>query len=120
MKVAIIGAGNGGAAAAVELTLAGHEVALYGRSPETLAPFRPSGIRYSGVFGEGSARPNLLSWICRTSSRARMQPLSACLPSRISKRRERSTPRAGGRIGRLCSTRGIREALLSSKQPIVN
>ena len=61
MKVAIIGAGNGGAAAAVELRLAGHQVALYGRSPQTLAPFGASGIRYSGVFGDGSVRPNLLS-----------------------------------------------------------
>ena len=61
MKLAIIGAGNGGAAAAVELTIAGHEVALYGRSAETIAPFAQEGIRYMGVLGEGVVRPALLS-----------------------------------------------------------
>ncbi len=61
MKLAVIGAGNGGAAAAVELTIAGHEVALYGRSPDTVAPFARNGIRYMGVFGEGVVRPALLS-----------------------------------------------------------
>jgi opine dehydrogenase len=61
MKLAVIGAGNGGAAAAVELTIAGHEVALYGRSPDTIAPFARNGIRYMGVFGEGVVRPALLS-----------------------------------------------------------
>jgi opine dehydrogenase len=61
MKLAVIGAGNGGAAAAVELTIAGHEVALYGRSADTIAPFAQDGIRYMGVFGEGVVRPALLS-----------------------------------------------------------
>ena len=61
MKLAVIGAGNGGAAAAVELTIAGHEVALYGRSADTIAPFSQDGIRYMGVFGEGVVRPALLS-----------------------------------------------------------
>ena len=61
MKLAVIGAGNGGAAAAVELTLAGHEVALHARSTETIAPFVRDGIRYAGVFGEGTIRPALLS-----------------------------------------------------------
>jgi hypothetical protein len=61
MKLAVIGAGNGGAAAAVELTIAGHKVALYGRSADTIAPFAQDGIRYMGVFGEGVVRPALLS-----------------------------------------------------------
>lgn len=61
MKLAVIGAGNGGAAAAVELTLAGHDVALYGRSADTIAPFAHGGIRYMGVFGEGVVHPLLLS-----------------------------------------------------------
>lgn len=56
MKVAIIGAGNGGAAATVELTLAGHDVALHGRSEATIAPFQ-QGIGYQGVFGEGRVVP---------------------------------------------------------------
>ena len=54
MRVAVIGAGAGGAAAAVELTLAGHDVALWNRSAETLAPFLDQrGVHYEGVFGEG-------------------------------------------------------------------
>jgi len=57
MKVLVIGAGNGGAAAAVELTQAGHNVTLYARSEETLAPFRRDGIRFAGVLGEGRVRP---------------------------------------------------------------
>lgn len=57
MKLAVIGAGNGGAAAAVELTLAGHDVALYARSADTIAPFALSGIHYQGVLGEGVVRP---------------------------------------------------------------
>lgn len=61
MKVAIIGAGNGGAAAAVELTLAGHDVALHGRSNDTVAPFRADGIGYQGVFGEGRITPALIT-----------------------------------------------------------
>jgi opine dehydrogenase len=40
MKVSILGAGAGGAAAVAELTLAGHDVAWWNRSVATLAPFR--------------------------------------------------------------------------------
>jgi opine dehydrogenase len=61
VKLAVIGAGNGGVATAVELTLAGHDVALYGRSAATIAPFVQDGIRYTGVLGEGVVRPALLS-----------------------------------------------------------
>ena len=56
--VCVIGAGAGGAAAVVELTLAGHEVRWWNRSPATIAPFREAGgVRYEGVLGEGFARP---------------------------------------------------------------
>lgn len=61
MRIAVIGAGNGGAAAAVELTLAGHDVAIYARSAGTIAPFVADGIHYKGVLGEGVSRPVLLS-----------------------------------------------------------
>lgn len=61
MRIAIIGAGNGGAAAAVELTLAGHKVALHGRSEATIEPFLASGIGYQGVFGEGRISPALVT-----------------------------------------------------------
>ncbi|MBS7544619.1 NAD/NADP octopine/nopaline dehydrogenase family protein [Ancylobacter oerskovii] len=61
MKVTVIGAGNGGAAAAVELTLAGHDVALHGRSAATVEPFLRNGIRYEGVFGEGRVTPSRIT-----------------------------------------------------------
>ncbi|VTU36051.1 NAD/NADP octopine/nopaline dehydrogenase family protein [Variovorax sp. PBL-E5] len=62
MKISILGAGAGGAAAVAELTLAGHEVVLWNRSPETLAPFQAlGGVRYEGVLGEGMARPRLIT-----------------------------------------------------------
>ncbi len=62
MKVSILGAGAGGAAAVAELTRAGHEVVLWNRSPETLAPFQElGGVRYEGVLGEGIARPALIT-----------------------------------------------------------
>ncbi|GGA82247.1 opine/octopine dehydrogenase [Nitratireductor aestuarii] len=67
MRVAVIGAGNGGAAAAVELTLAGHDVALHGRSQATIEPFLASGIGYQGVFGEGRISPALITTDLKTA-----------------------------------------------------
>jgi len=62
MKVAILGAGSGGAASAVELIQAGHEVSLWARSPETLAPFMAAGgVVYEGRLGQGIARPVLIT-----------------------------------------------------------
>src|SRR5688500_18240214 len=62
MRVTIIGAGAGGAAAVAELVQAGHDVALWNRSPETLAPFQKiGGVEYEGVLGEGLAQPRLMS-----------------------------------------------------------
>lgn len=56
--VAVIGAGAGGAAAVAELSLAGHEVRWWNRTPATIAPFREAGgVRYEGVLGAGFARP---------------------------------------------------------------
>lgn len=53
--VAILGAGNGGCAAAADLTRRGFAVRLYGRSA-ALQPIRErGGIAYSGVLGEGFA-----------------------------------------------------------------
>ena len=52
-EVAIIGAGNGGCAAAADLTLRGFNVRLYGRRAEAIAPIRERGaIELSGVLGE--------------------------------------------------------------------
>jgi len=57
MKVLILGAGAGGAAAVAQLTLAGHEVTLWNRSTETLAPLQQiGGVAFKGVLGEGVAR----------------------------------------------------------------
>ena len=53
-RVAILGAGAGGAAAAVELIARGFEVALWNRSAATLEPLRAAGgVHYEGVLGAG-------------------------------------------------------------------
>lgn len=52
--VAILGAGAGALAAAVELTAAGHTVALWNRSAATLEPLRAAGgVHHEGVLGDG-------------------------------------------------------------------
>lgn len=57
-RVAVIGAGNGGCAAAVDLTQRGFEVRLWGRRAETIAPLiAADGIEHEGIFGEGKTRP---------------------------------------------------------------
>ena len=62
MIVAILGGGNGGASAAVELNQRGFKTRLWNRSVETLTPFQlAGGIRYSGVFGESIATPDLIT-----------------------------------------------------------
>ena len=54
MNVAILGAGAGGASAAVELQQAGHAVSLWNRSASALAGYSAArGVHYVGVFGEG-------------------------------------------------------------------
>jgi len=62
VRVAILGAGAGGAAAVAELMQAGHEINLWNRSGETLAPFElAGGVEYAGVLGTGLARPRLMT-----------------------------------------------------------
>lgn len=62
MKVAVLGAGAGGAASVCELVLAGHEVRFWARSPETVAPHVAlGGVAYEGKLGEGVARPDLIT-----------------------------------------------------------
>ena len=54
--VLVVGAGNGGFAAAADLVSRGHQVILYNRSGETLEAIRQQGgIRYTGALGEGLA-----------------------------------------------------------------
>lgn len=53
-RVAILGAGNGGCAAAVDLTLNGFDVSLFTRSAATIKPIQErGGLAYIGVLGEG-------------------------------------------------------------------
>src|SRR5439155_18248100 len=58
--VALLGAGAGGAAAAVEWPPRGNAVRLGNRSPATLEPFRGS-VRYEGLLGSGEVRPEAIS-----------------------------------------------------------
>jgi len=52
--VAIIGAGNGGCAAAADLVRRGYKVSLFSRSESTLRPIRErGGVEYTGSFGDG-------------------------------------------------------------------
>jgi opine dehydrogenase len=54
--IAIIGAGNGGCAAAAQLAQRGFDIRLYGRSPPTTAPLSAmGGVEYEGVLGDGFA-----------------------------------------------------------------
>jgi opine dehydrogenase len=62
MRVAVIGAGAGGAAAVAELVQAGHDVVLWNRSAQTLAPFiERGGVEYEGVLGTGFVRPRTIT-----------------------------------------------------------
>jgi len=60
--IAILGAGNGGCAAAADLTLRGYEVRLFSRSENTLAPLvRRGGIELIEAESEKFAAPFLVS-----------------------------------------------------------
>jgi opine dehydrogenase len=62
MRVAILGAGAGGASGVVELTGAGHDVRWWARGHDTLEPFLAGGgVRYEGVLGAGLAVPALMT-----------------------------------------------------------
>jgi opine dehydrogenase len=80
-KVAVVGAGAGGAAAVAELAAAGHEVSFWGRSPATLAAFQEQGgVAYEGVLGSGLARPQLItSNLCAAIEAADV--ILICLPT---------------------------------------
>lgn len=56
-SVAVLGAGNGGLAAAADLTLRGYEIRLYSRWQETVAALRAArGVYLEGAAGNGLAR----------------------------------------------------------------
>lgn len=61
-KIAVLGAGNGGCAAAADLTLRGYEVRLYSRSEETLhAVLERGGIELVEAGEQSFARPELVT-----------------------------------------------------------
>jgi opine dehydrogenase len=61
-KVAILGAGNGGCAAAVDLSLKGHEVAIFDLFPNMLTIIKEQGgIKYTGAIGEGFCKLSMVS-----------------------------------------------------------
>jgi opine dehydrogenase len=61
-KIAVLGAGNGGCAAAADLTLRNYEVRLFSRSPKTLDPIvQRGGIELVEGGKESFAAPSLLT-----------------------------------------------------------
>jgi opine dehydrogenase len=62
MRVAVLGAGAGGAASVAELVQAGHDVHFWGRSSKSLQPHVDlGGVAYDGKLGEGVAKPALIT-----------------------------------------------------------
>lgn len=81
MKIAVLGAGGGGASAAVELTQAGHDVRLWNRSAAALDGFiAAGGVRYQGVFGDGLATLALITADLALAAQA-ADVLLVCLPT---------------------------------------
>jgi opine dehydrogenase len=81
MKVAVLGAGAGGAAAVAELVRSGHELRLWARSPATLAPFAAQGgVGYEGVLGSGLVRPAVMTCDLREAIAA-AEVILVCLPT---------------------------------------
>jgi len=81
MRVAVMGAGAGGAAATVELSLAGHSVALWSRSPRTLEPYqRAGGVHYRGVLGDGVLAPGMITSDAADAI-AQADAVVVCLPT---------------------------------------
>jgi opine dehydrogenase len=94
-KVAVVGAGAGGAAAVAELISAGHEVRFWGRSPQTLAAFQEQGgVSYEGVLGSGLARPELMTCDLREAVDA-ADVVLVCLPTFAHADIARALARAG-------------------------
>ena len=102
MRVTIMGAGAGGAAAATELTRAGHLITLWNRSPDTLKPFEVAGgIEYDGVLGEGLAR--LAAMTCDAAAAVKSTELVlVCAPTSSHRQLARvlATLKLGAKISR--------------------
>ena len=81
MKVAVLGAGAGGAAAAADLILRGHAVRLWHPRPPRLEPFAAAGaVRHHGVLGDGEARLELATTDL-AEALAGADAAVACLPA---------------------------------------
>lgn len=81
MTVAVLGAGAGGLSAAVELSLAGHNIVLWNRRAQTFATNCPnSEIRYGGVLGEGTLSPKQITTDLQEAL-AQADVVVICLPS---------------------------------------
>lgn len=66
--IAILGAGNGGFAAAAHLKETGHKPQLYNRSKDTVAEIQSKGgIEYTGVMGEGFSEIPIISTSIETA-----------------------------------------------------
>ena len=62
MRIAILGAGNGGASAVVELSQRTFKTRLWNRSKTTLMPFQEAGgVKHTGFFGEGIVKPEFIT-----------------------------------------------------------
>jgi opine dehydrogenase len=59
-RIAVVGAGHGGCAAAADLTLQGREVRLYGRNQDRLLAIQERGITVTGA-RQGTAKPALVT-----------------------------------------------------------
>lgn len=79
--VAVLGAGAGGAAAAVDLTQRGHRVRLWSRTRSTLDPFvAAGGIEHTGELGDGRVDLDLVTSDLRAALEGADVAL-ACLPA---------------------------------------
>jgi opine dehydrogenase len=80
-SVAVLGAGNGGLAALVDLTLRGEGAILWNRNEATIAPLRDAGrLDYSGVLGSGSVVAPRLT-VSLAEAVADATAILVCLPA---------------------------------------
>src|SRR5207253_2941288 len=109
-KIAVLGAGNGGCAAAADLTLRGYEVRLFSRSESTLAPIdKRGGIELVENGQEKFAVPFFVSSHLpqgRVSARGNLSPHDKSSLRRLSRAIYRE-PRQGNSAGfsQRCSCR---------------
>jgi opine dehydrogenase len=97
-SVAVLGGGAGGAAAVAELVAAGHEVAFWSRSPQTLASFqKQDGVAYDGVLGRGLARPELITGDL-AAALGGADVILVCLPTFAHREIARHLASAGARV----------------------